>query len=186
MPKHNPNATIHSVDELMRVNRNVEVLIVDSNVCNDECCTVLNLSHYANLKVFEVGDSSCNSVNEVRITELNQLERVIIGDNCFKGTSDYNPNGHFHLKNCERLRELRIGFYSFSNYVVCEIENVDRLEVIEMGELSEMSLGFHSASLELKSKVDVKQLRIDLPSLKSLLFGDCTFSGCSRAAFESE
>ena len=34
---------------------------------------------------------------------------------------------------------------------VCEIENEDSLEVIEMGELNKESLNFHLASLELKS-----------------------------------
>ena len=62
-----------------------------------------------------------------------------------------NPNRHFYLKNCERLRELKIGRYSFSDYSVCEIENVPSLEVIEMGELNEESNNFCCASLELKS-----------------------------------
>ena len=62
-----------------------------------------------------------------------------------------NQNRHFYLKNCERLRELKIGCRSFSDYSVCEIENVDSLEVIEMGELNNDSVNFCEASLELKS-----------------------------------
>ena len=34
---------------------------------------------------------------------------------------------------------------------MCEIENVDALEVIEMGDLNQYSYNFDSASLELKS-----------------------------------
>ena len=49
------------------------------------------------------------------------------------------------------LKSLKVGCYSFSDYTVCEIENVDALEVIEMGELDEDSDNFHSASLVLKS-----------------------------------
>ena len=49
------------------------------------------------------------------------------------------------------MRELKIGWYSFSDYSVCEIENVPSLEVIEMGELNEDSYNFCHASLELKS-----------------------------------
>ena len=49
------------------------------------------------------------------------------------------------------MRELKIGWYSFSDYSVCEIENVPSLEVIEMGELNEESSNFNYASLELKS-----------------------------------
>ena len=34
---------------------------------------------------------------------------------------------------------------------MCEVENVDALEVIEMGDLNEVSVNFYYASLELKS-----------------------------------
>ena len=78
----------------------------------------------------------------------------MIGENSFtkkKNRWENNPNRHFHLKNCERLRELKIGGYSFSDYSVCEIENVPSLEVIEMGDLNGDSVNFCYASLELKS-----------------------------------
>ena len=44
-----------------------------------------------------------------------------------------------------------MGRYSFSDYSVCEIENVPSLEVIEMGELNSDSDNFCYSSLELKS-----------------------------------
>ena len=75
----------------------------------------------------------------------------MIGQNCFIRGAEYNPNAHFYLKNCPGLRELKIGPHSFSDYSVCEIENVPSLEVIEMGELNEWSCNFYCASLELKS-----------------------------------
>ena len=56
------------------------------------------------------------------------------------------------LHECERLRELKIGCWSFSDYSGCEIENVPSLEVIEMGDLNKRSDNFYSASLELKSE----------------------------------
>ena len=58
------------------------------------------------------------------------------------------------MKNCERLRELKMGRYSLSDYDVCEIENVPSLEVIEMGELSDVSSNFEYGSLQLKSEWD--------------------------------
>ena len=153
--KHNPNANIHSWDELMTMDLNIEVLIVDIDACNDKSSTVLDLSSFSSLKVFEVGDYSFAYVNEVRMLGLNQLEKVVIGRRCFvelKNDCSNNPNRHFYLKNCEKLRELKIcGFHSFRDYSVCEIENVPSLEVIEMGELNEESFTFRGASLELKS-----------------------------------
>ena len=140
----------------------IETIIVDSNGCNDRSFTVLNLTCFVNLKVFEVGDYSFSYVNEVHMIGLPKLERVVIGENCFTKEKfryinddyyDENPNRHFYLKDCEKLRELSIGSQSFMDYSVCEIEGVDSLEVIEMGRLSELS-SFFFASLELKSCSD--------------------------------
>ena len=130
----------------------MEVMIVDNNACNDKCFTALALSFFSNLKVFEVGDYSFSFVNEVKLIGLSKLERVVIGKHCFRNNYwNYNPNRHFYLKDCERVRELKIGYCSFSDYFVCEIENVPSLEMIEMGELDEGSRNFNNASLELKS-----------------------------------
>ena len=133
----------------------MEVMIVDNNACNDKCFTALALSFFSNLKVFEVGDYSFAFVDEVKLIGLSQLERVVIGGNSFtkrkNGWHSYNSSRHFYLKNCERVRELKIGHHSFSDYSVCEIENVPSLEVIEIGELNEISWNFRYASLELKS-----------------------------------
>ena len=134
----------------------MEVMIVDNNAYNEKCFTALALSFFSNLKVFEVGDYSIAFVEEVKLIGLNVLERVVIGKNSFtKWKNDWPrfiySNRHFYLKNCERVRELKIGCFSFSDYSVCEIENVPSLEVIEMGELNGESRNFLYASLELKS-----------------------------------
>ena len=139
----------------MAMNQNVEVMIVDNNACNDKCFTALALSFFSNLKVFEVGDECFKYVNEVKLIGLSKLERVVIGMKSFtkdkNGWPKYDSSRHFYLKNCERLRELKIGCDSFSDYSVCEIENVPSLEVIEMGDVNERSFNFSYASLELKS-----------------------------------
>ena len=61
-------------------------------------------------------------------------------------------NHEFHLKNCPKVKLLKIGPYSFVNYRVCVIENVDALEEIEMGDLNEESCNFDGTfSFVLKS-----------------------------------
>ena len=135
----------------------MEVMIVDNNACNDKCYYQLDLSSLTNLKVFEVGDYSFAFVDEVKLIGLNHLERVEIGKKSFtkcKNDCGNDPNRHFYLKNCERLRELKIGRYFFSDYSVCEIENVPSLEEIEMGDLNEGGSNFYYASLELKSECE--------------------------------
>ena len=134
----------------------MEELIVDGNSCNDEAFTVLDLSSFVNLKLLEVGDECFQKVTEVKLIGLKKLERVVIGKKSFTrdDDSDEDPNCHFYLKDCEKLKEMRIGCESFADYSVCEIANVPSLEVIEMGELNEVSCNFFYASLELKSDGD--------------------------------
>ena len=133
----------------------IEELIVSNNSCNGEEWRLLDLTFIPKLRLLEVGDKCFKFVDEVMLIGLNRLDRVVIGENSFtkeKNWYDYDPTRHFYLKNCERLRELKIGRYSFSYYSVCVIENVPSLEVIEMGDLNERSCNFLCASkLELKS-----------------------------------
>ena len=128
---------------------------MDSNACNDESFTILSMSSFSNLRVFEVGDYSFAYVDETKLIGLTELERVVIGRYCFakeKGKhSESNPNRHFYLRDCPLVKTLEIGGGSFCDYSVCEIENVDRLEVIEMGESSMENYAFHYSSLKLKS-----------------------------------
>ena len=156
MPKRNPNASVRSMDEFMSMEKTVETLIVDSNACNDKRYTALFLSFFSNLKVFEVGDYSFSFMETVELIGLNQLERVTIGKCCFSvwDRDEENPNCHFYLKNCPKVKELRIGCCSFSVYSLCGIESDDSLEVIEIGELGEWNYTFQYTSLELKSEID--------------------------------
>ena len=143
------------MSELNALNSTVEEIIAGSNACNDESFTALSLTRFVYLRVFEVGNECFENVDEVKLIGLSKLERVVIGKNSFtKYKNDwpsYNSNRHFYLKNCERVRELKMGRGSFSDYSVCEIENVPSLEVIEMGKLNELGFNFYFASLELKS-----------------------------------
>ena len=147
------HATICTMNDFISLDNSVTRLSVGSN-CNDASLTVLDLSRFLYLRQLEVGDNSLMYVNEVKLIELSTLKSVEIGMNSFtkkKNDYGYDSNRHFYLKNCPKLKLLKMGRYSFSDYTVCEIENVDALEVIEMGDLNEHSYNFASASLELKS-----------------------------------
>ena len=133
-----------------------------------------------------IGDDSFTNVGELVMVGFVNLRSVVVGFNSFsKSSTDDDANRRFVLKNCPKLKSLKIGRYSFSDYSVCEIENCG-LEVIEMGDLDEVSLNFDSASLELKSILIQSEWWLDMPSLKSLVFGESVFCGCSRAVFESD
>ena len=146
-------------EENQFLHNHIEELIVSNNSCNGPEWSALDLSLMPHLRLFEVGDECFENVNEMKLIGLSMLERVVIGRESFTKQKnerllESDPNRHFCLKNCERLRELMIGCDSFCDYSVCEIENMNRLEVIEMGKLNEESFNFWYASLKLKSDYD--------------------------------
>ena len=127
---------------------------IGSGKCNSEEFRVLDLSQYKNLKSVVIEDDSYEFVEELKLTGLSELESVEIGMNSFtqhKNDHGNDPNRHFYLKNCPKLKSLKMGRFSFSDYTVIEIESVDALEVIEIGDLGYWSENFYYASLELKS-----------------------------------
>ena len=147
-------AVIGSVNDWNRIDKTVGVIVVGDKCCNEKGCSVFDMSGFVYLKEVKVGSECFQFVNELNITGLSELESVVIGKNCFtqhKNSYGNDSNRHFYLKNCPKLKSLKIGRYSFSDYTVCEIENVDALEVIEIGGMNEDSDNFYYASLELKS-----------------------------------
>ena len=136
------------------LNKSVFEIVVSSNCCNDSSVRVLDLSELKYLRRIEIGNECFEYVDEVKWVGMNYLESVEIGENSFtqhKNSWGNDPNRHFYLKNCPKLKSFKMGCYSFSDYTVIEIENVNALEVIEMGEWNEDSWSFVYASLELKS-----------------------------------
>ena len=137
------------------ITKDMTELVVPSNRCNSRLSKTVDLSLFPQLKSIEIGDECFMHVNEVKLIGLSQLERVMIGENSFtknKGSSGNNANRKLYVKNCDALKELKIGVFSFSDYSVIEIENVNSLELIEMGDMNIESNNFFYASLELKSE----------------------------------
>ena len=133
------------------------MLVFEESCCEEEDdIKELDFSRFVKLRELKVGDYCFYKVEELKLIGLKALESVEIGQNSFAkhpyNTADgRDEKRHFYLKKCPRLKSLKIGYQAFMDYSVCEIENVDALEVIEMGDLDDESYNFHSASLELKS-----------------------------------
>ena len=147
---------ISSMKDLKKASVETRVIEVLPNCCNEVETTVLDLSRFVNLQEFRVRDNCFENVNEVKLIGMKMLESVIVGENCFtkkKSGNDKNVYG-LYVKNCESLRELKIGNHSFEEYSVCEIENVGSLEVIEV-----RSVCFKNVN-ELKLKSDCSKMRM--------------------------
>ena len=129
-------------------------IIIDNGVSGSDF-TELNLTRFTQLRSLVIGDHCLSYVTMVKLIGMSELESVVIGMRGFtkyKNTNDItaDPNRQFYLKNCPKLKSLKIGRYSFSDYTVIEIENCG-LEVIEIGDLNVNSPNFYYASMELNS-----------------------------------
>ena len=141
------------VGDLNSLHSTVSDIILNNGSLNNAAFTVLDFCRFEALKRIMIGDGCCKNVNEVKLIGLSELESIIVDSNSFTKIFGAHANRHFYLKNCPKLKSLKIGSYSFSDYSVIEIENVDALEEIEMGDLDMSSSSFYHASLELRSIV---------------------------------
>ena len=108
------------------------------------------------LKSIEIENECFKNVSELKLIGMKMLKKVLIGENCFTKKKDENDKSTYglYVKNCESLRELKIGNHSFEEYSVCEIENVGSLELIEV-----RNVCFSNVS-ELKLKSDCSRMRM--------------------------
>ena len=144
------NTFVSTLIQWRALGSGITELTVPSYSLNDGSLTVLDLTRFKRLKRIVIGDECFKYVDEVKLIGLNELESVVIGKNSFtkeKNGFGNEPNRHFYLKNCPKLRELIVGRYSFSDYSVIEIDSVNALETIVM----DGSYNFYQSSLELKS-----------------------------------
>ena len=141
---------ISSKNDWDRMDRTIEVMNVSDNSCNEKEMKELDLSGFVSLRELKVGDECFKNVKKVNICGLRDLESVCIGNKSFRRDGD-SKGGSFSLKNCPKLKSLKMGFCSFEDYLVCVIKNVNALETIEIGDLRYESYNFYYASLELKS-----------------------------------
>ena len=117
----------------------------------------LNLNRFMNLESIEIGNDCFESVQTFRIEGLNRLQRLKIGNNSFTQfkSNDFendfagsisncrNESKSFHILNCESLKVIEIGRYSFADFGgEFELRNLDNLESIKIGEIGEGSSNF--------------------------------------------
>ena len=114
----------------------LELLIVSDGCCNGNEWKAFDFSLLPCLRELQVGNHCFRCVKEVRMVGMSTLEKVVIGDACLSSQADWadeSAKNCFFLKDCARLREVKIGSNSFNEYSVCVIEDLPSLEVMEIG-----------------------------------------------------
>lgn len=168
LPHHKPEATVTGMDSFKNLCLSVAEIITDDVCCNDKELKSVDFSVFPALERLEIGHDCFKYTEEVRIIGMKMLERVTIGRSSFTGyLLPRKPKGGFYLNDCERVKELKIGSFSFSEYVVCEIRNDSLLERIEVGERNYDILELIEKGIVSKSFLET--LGVDLKSIPSMI-----------------
>ena len=118
-PGNTTGRVIVKNDDFLLLDESVEVIEVKKGVCNDEDFEEWEMNEYARLRELIVGDECFQFVKDLKIVGLNALEKVEIGKQCFCKAS----GGVFEIRNCEKLKSVRIGDGSFVSVVSVVFES---------------------------------------------------------------
>ena len=95
--------------DYVSLDENVEVIEVKNGMCNNEAFEEWSMEEYVRLRELIVGDECFQFVKDLKIVGLNALEKVEIGKQCFCKAS----GGVFEMRDCEKLKSVKIGDGSF-------------------------------------------------------------------------
>ena len=113
-------------DDFLLLDESVELIEVKKEVCNDEDFEEWEMNEYVRLRELIVGDECFQFVKDLKIVGLNALEKVEIGKQCFCNAS----GGVFEMRNCEKLKSVKIGDGSFVSVVSVVFESECCVEVV--------------------------------------------------------
>ena len=134
------------------VSLEVTDLTISSNCCND--LNSLDLNRYKWLRSIEIGDDCFVSVKTFQIDGLNRLKTIKIGYNSFtqkKNGYGIDKSKSFHILNCESLKSIQIGEFSFSDFGGdFELKNLPQLQSIQIGTIGSSSYNFYYGSFVIR------------------------------------
>ena len=129
------NKTVVVPSSLTYSPKSIEVLEIEDNSYNDSSVTEFKLSGLNRLKRIVIGDKCFGSVGLVELDGLYELESVVIGDWSFRISGGERKDGVCRIVNCPKLNSIHIGSQSFNNYPSSfELSNLPSLQSIDIGE----------------------------------------------------
>ena len=148
---------LHNFHSLESIDSNVKSVHLPDRICNEEEYTALDFSRFILLEELEFGSNSFKFINKFIIDGLNHLKSLKIGMNSFTSLiGDNNSFRSFLILNCDELKSIEIGCYSFSDYGgEFELINLPKLSTIKIGEIGYDSYNFYYSSFEIKGIIDM-------------------------------
>lgn len=145
---------VYHIDYIDSIQSNTNSIILPNWTCNDMEYTSFDFSRFIIVESIEIGDDCFGSVNTFIIDGLNCLKKLKIGMNSFTKTKNgygTNSSRSFHILNCELLKSIEIGDFSFSDYAGdFELKNLSTLQSIKIGSIGNYSCNFYRNSFVIR------------------------------------
>ena len=148
-----PSKVNHS-DFVLPIMPSATRIVLPDGTCNDNDYAVFDFSRFTQVESIEIGNHCFGSVKIFKIDGLKCLISIKIGNNSF--TNKKNSRGNdksksFHILNCESLKSIQIGEYSFSDYAgEFELKNLPQLQSIQIGTMGNNSWNFYYSSFVIR------------------------------------
>ena len=158
--------TISPLNDLNELDSSIININIPNWSFNNELSMIeLNLNRFVNLESIEIGNNCFGSIQRFEIEGLNRLQSLKIGDNSFTQVKwndilkDFsssiskcrNESKSFHILNCELLKVIEIGQFSFCDFGgEFELRNLDNLESIKIGEIGYQTMNFLWSSFKIR------------------------------------
>ena len=111
----------------------IEEMRIGNRRYNNGSVTGLKLSGLVRLKRIVIGDECFRKVRVFELDGLGELESMVIGENGFRISGYVRSDGSYRIVNCPKLKSIQIGYDSFHDYHLFELNNLPSLQSIHIG-----------------------------------------------------
>ena len=119
--------------DLSKLTNSSNTMIIPNGYFNGNSIATFNISNIGVLKSIVIGNSCFGKVRVIDLDGLSELESVVIGRYSFMISSRERSDGSYRIVNCPKLKSIQIGYESFSDNHLFELNNLPSLQSIDLG-----------------------------------------------------
>ena len=142
---------VYYFDFIQSIDSSITSIIIPNWTCNDIDYIIFDFSRFSLIESIEIGNYCFGSVQTFKIDGLNRLKTIKIGKKSFTQRKNDDESKSFHILNCESLKFIQIGEYSFSDFGGdFELKNLPQLQFIQIGTIRSNSDNFCYSSFVIR------------------------------------
>ena len=109
------------LSDLSSLQTTMEEIVLCDNCCKDSSLTTIEWHDMKNLRVIDIGNGCFEFVTSFSLYNLPKLQSFVMGWEC---CFHMDHTGEFHLHDCQELRQIQIGLWSFYEYTQFDLRSI--------------------------------------------------------------